>query len=361
MDVNKLKILHASHLSQKYALEDKILKEYPRDIKRLTERITGFKIDAETAAKHLSSKDQFPPMTFTSEEHKICLSGLISDFFGVDVPVEEITIENPYSIASFREVIKDEEVPVLRHTLKDVAASLKFADFVSELQVRSTRFFDERALYYPFDRFCKNYNKQGFMEISLDGKPNRYSSIIPIYSLNILGDSHFQDEDALRIFELYDHVRSKKYKKELIKIGFFELTKNKIETPNQRYWRDYFITGKAHPEAPEYIHKASSIIEYENLSEEERNVSAVLEKARADYDAGFSSAYHDGLENGLLEGLEKGLHEGLERGLNEGLEKGSIEIAKNMLRDNVPIEKVVRYVRLDESTIIQLKTELDSQ
>jgi hypothetical protein len=28
-DVGRLKILHASHLSRRYALEDKILKEYP--------------------------------------------------------------------------------------------------------------------------------------------------------------------------------------------------------------------------------------------------------------------------------------------------------------------------------------------
>jgi N12 class adenine-specific DNA methylase/adenine-specific DNA methylase len=62
MDVNKLKILHASHLSQKYALEDKILKDYPQGIKRLTERITGYKTDTETTAKHSADKDHFPPM-----------------------------------------------------------------------------------------------------------------------------------------------------------------------------------------------------------------------------------------------------------------------------------------------------------
>ena len=62
MDVNKLKILHASHLSQKYALEDKILKEYPQAIKRLTERITGYKTDIETVTKHPADKDHFPPM-----------------------------------------------------------------------------------------------------------------------------------------------------------------------------------------------------------------------------------------------------------------------------------------------------------
>jgi len=62
MDVSKLKILHASHLSQKYALEDKIIKDYPQEIKRQNERITGYKADAETAARYPADKDHFPPM-----------------------------------------------------------------------------------------------------------------------------------------------------------------------------------------------------------------------------------------------------------------------------------------------------------
>ncbi|MDR1539022.1 MAG: hypothetical protein LBU32_13705 [Clostridiales bacterium] len=62
MDVGRLKILHASHLNQKYSLEDKIRKEYPHEIKRLTERIAGYKADMETAAQHPSDKDHFPPM-----------------------------------------------------------------------------------------------------------------------------------------------------------------------------------------------------------------------------------------------------------------------------------------------------------
>lgn len=51
MDVNKLKLLHASHLSQRYALEDMILKEYPQEIKELTARAAGYKADADTAAQ----------------------------------------------------------------------------------------------------------------------------------------------------------------------------------------------------------------------------------------------------------------------------------------------------------------------
>lgn len=62
MEVSKLKLLQASHLSQRYSLEDKLLKEYPQEIKRLTERIAGFKADIQTVAQHPADKDNFPPM-----------------------------------------------------------------------------------------------------------------------------------------------------------------------------------------------------------------------------------------------------------------------------------------------------------
>jgi hypothetical protein len=62
-DVNTLKILHASHLSQKYSLEDKVLKEYPQEIKRLTEKIDGYKVDKEAVKRYTpDDKDTFPPM-----------------------------------------------------------------------------------------------------------------------------------------------------------------------------------------------------------------------------------------------------------------------------------------------------------
>jgi hypothetical protein len=50
-------------LSQKYSLEDKILKEYPQEIKRLSERITGYKTDIQTVQRNTpADKDHFPPM-----------------------------------------------------------------------------------------------------------------------------------------------------------------------------------------------------------------------------------------------------------------------------------------------------------
>ncbi|MDR1558995.1 MAG: DEAD/DEAH box helicase family protein [Clostridiales bacterium] len=63
LDVNKLKILRANHLSQQYDLEDKIIKEYPKEIKRLAERAAGFVADIKTVEEHTpTDKEIFPPM-----------------------------------------------------------------------------------------------------------------------------------------------------------------------------------------------------------------------------------------------------------------------------------------------------------
>ena len=52
MEVGKLNMLKASYLSQKYALEDMVLKKYPEAITRLTERIAGYEQDVQLAAAH---------------------------------------------------------------------------------------------------------------------------------------------------------------------------------------------------------------------------------------------------------------------------------------------------------------------
>ena len=228
-----------------------------------------------------------------SEENKDVLAGLIEDFF--DVVVEELTIVTPYSIAAYREFDNGGEITVLRQTINDVAATFKTADFVSEAQIQKSNYFDERSILYPLEHFCGNYNKAGQMAVDSQGRPIRYSSLRPVYSLNILGYTHFpDDDDALRIFELFDAKRNKRLKKDYLRIGYFELTKSGIETQRQRYWHDYFNTGVVGPEAPEYIRKASSIIEFSNLTEEELNMARTLERAQAIYDADMYGSYIEG-------------------------------------------------------------------
>lgn len=59
MEVGKLNMLKASYLSQKYALEDMVLKKYPEAITRLTERIAGYEQDVQLATTHPKPQEGF--------------------------------------------------------------------------------------------------------------------------------------------------------------------------------------------------------------------------------------------------------------------------------------------------------------
>ena len=63
IDVSRLKLLKANHLSQRYALEDQIIKEFPQKIKSLEQRIDGYKTDmAQLAQNTLPNEDGFSSM-----------------------------------------------------------------------------------------------------------------------------------------------------------------------------------------------------------------------------------------------------------------------------------------------------------
>ena len=57
IQVQKLRLLKSNFLSEKYALEDKIIKFYPQEIARRTETIESLKTDIECVAKHLKPMD----------------------------------------------------------------------------------------------------------------------------------------------------------------------------------------------------------------------------------------------------------------------------------------------------------------
>ena len=69
MEVGKLNMLRASYLSQKYGLEDMVLKKYPEAITRLTERIAGYEQDVQLAAAHPKPKDGFAGITILEKSY----------------------------------------------------------------------------------------------------------------------------------------------------------------------------------------------------------------------------------------------------------------------------------------------------
>lgn len=69
MEVGKLNMLKASYLSQKYALEDMVLKKYPEAITRLTERIAGYEQDVQFAAAHPKPQEGFVGITILDQTY----------------------------------------------------------------------------------------------------------------------------------------------------------------------------------------------------------------------------------------------------------------------------------------------------
>jgi predicted transposase/invertase (TIGR01784 family) len=227
---------------------------------------------------------------FGSSENVHILKGLISDIYLFEP--EELVIQNPYDIKAYTEMVEKQQFNLLKQIIADVSASMRTGNYTSEMQVLKKKYFDERALYYPFSKYCS-----GYAETS-DGTTS-YSRLVPIYSLNILGYNHFpEDDDALRIFQLYDPDRQKSYNKELIRIAFLELKKRIIETENLRHWMDYFNGMPVSDTAPDYIREAERYIAYANMQKEERFLLDQLSRWQADQDAIAEHRYDEGLAIG---------------------------------------------------------------
>ncbi len=68
--VSKLKLLKQNHLSQRYALEDKVIMFYPKEILRLENRIKGYEEDIKTASDNsVPNSDGFCPMVLEGITH----------------------------------------------------------------------------------------------------------------------------------------------------------------------------------------------------------------------------------------------------------------------------------------------------
>ncbi|WP_445671143.1 DEAD/DEAH box helicase family protein [Paenibacillus sp. FSL K6-2524] len=95
IQVFKLKLLKANHLSQRYALEDRLLKMLPQQIKSTEERITGYEQDvalfmrAQTSEKDNNDDSRFPGMTikdYTYSERASAGAALLEACKGLTTP-----------------------------------------------------------------------------------------------------------------------------------------------------------------------------------------------------------------------------------------------------------------------------------
>ena len=70
IEVQKLRLMKANHLSQKYSLEDQIIKEFPQEIRTWQQRIDGLEVDIQRVKdKTAPNADGFSPMVVEGITH----------------------------------------------------------------------------------------------------------------------------------------------------------------------------------------------------------------------------------------------------------------------------------------------------
>ena len=69
IQVSRLKLLKSSHMSQRYAMEDNLIKHYPAQIRRTEERIRGYEQDITHLKENTEEGEKFMPMVLSGMEY----------------------------------------------------------------------------------------------------------------------------------------------------------------------------------------------------------------------------------------------------------------------------------------------------
>ena len=98
-------------------------------------------------------------------------------------------------------------------------------------------------------------------------------------------------------------------------------------------------------EENEEIKKANEQLEYLTGDEAVRRMAFLREKAERDYVTNMSGAREEGIEEGMKEGIK------------EGEKKKAIKIAKEMLKEGIEREKIIKITGLTGEEIDKIKKE----
>ena len=97
------------------------------------------------------------------------------------------------------------------------------------------------------------------------------------------------------------------------------------------------------------IKKANEQLEYLTGDEAVRRMAFLREKAERDYVTNMSGARE--------EGIEKGKKIGVKEGIKEGEKNKAIEIAKEMLKEGMEIEKIIKITGLTKEEMKEILNE----
>ena len=117
-------------------------------------------------------------------------------------------------------------------------------------------------------------------------------------------------------------------------------------------WRDFLKNGTIKPKSSRGLKEAQKIVNFSNLSGEERRLAELMEK--------YEDVYYQVMKHQLEEGIEIGRQQGValgeKRGVEIGERKGQVMICFKM---NLPMEEIQKHTGLSVEEIEAFRKEME--
>ena len=289
---------------------------------------------------------------FGSEENKECLISLINSIVSEKDQIVDVMLLNPYNEREYRE----DKLSVL-----DIKARDERGQYYNiEMQITDEVHYNQRALYY----WSKLYASQ--MKIG-----GIYKDLKKTISINLLNFNYFDGEEGYHhIFHLL-HAKSHKRYFEDLELHFIELERFDKDLAHIKSALDRwsaFLTkvdeyGKNNipPELQKdpAVAKAIVALEHLYLDDVERMLYEGQLKWLRDQTSRVDQVRTEALEEGIEKGRAEGLEEGIEKGRAEGLEEGLLQksemVARVLLKEGMPVDRIAVVTGLTIAAIEALK------
>ncbi len=254
----------------------------------------------------------------------------------------------------FLKTFQDPEKKARKQSIVDVLC--KDEDgcrYIIEMQVVSTRGFEERAQYYASKAFISQMNEG-----------EKYEDLKEVIFLAFSDFTLFPKKKSYKS----EHITldKKTYEHDLDKISFtFVDLKKFIQSIGTKKLEDlsleenfYYFLSKANDIKPveleklvgedKVISRAFSELDSFNWTDEEVAAYEDEEKGRKDNKSALDFAKHKGIEIGEKKGIEKGLKQGIE----EGEKRNKLMTAKKLLKKGLDISIITEVIGLKEEDIV---------
>ncbi len=113
-------------------------------------------------------------------------------------------------------------------------------------------------------------------------------------------------------------------------------------------WRDFLKNGTIKSKSSKGLKEAQKIVNFSNLSGEERRLAALMEK--------YEDVYYQVMKHQLEEGIEQGIEIGRQQGVALGERKGQVMICFKM---NLPMEEIQKHTGLSVEEIEAFRKEME--